>query len=81
MCGAADAGLSGLRRTHGVKVGAGDSKTVMAGGAAGTDTSECKSMSDCSSLSGTMPEGQDNDLYPSSLFKKVSYADQGHERP
>ncbi|TWW61013.1 Transposon TX1 uncharacterized 149 kDa protein ORF 2 [Takifugu flavidus] len=35
-----------------------------------TDTSDCGSISDGSELSGTMPEGQEIDLYPSSLFKK-----------
>ncbi|TWW69311.1 hypothetical protein D4764_18G0001170 [Takifugu flavidus] len=49
----------------------GDSKTGrLEDAAAGTDTSDCESMSDCSKLSSTMPDGQDFDLYPPSLFKK-----------
>ncbi|TWW62349.1 hypothetical protein D4764_04G0009960 [Takifugu flavidus] len=38
--------------------------------AADTDTSDCESMSDGSELSGTMPDGQEFDLYPPGLFKK-----------
>ncbi|TWW59893.1 hypothetical protein D4764_06G0014230 [Takifugu flavidus] len=34
------------------------------------DTAVDTDTSDCSELSGTMPEGQEIDLYPSSLFKK-----------
>ncbi|TWW53508.1 Transposon TX1 uncharacterized 149 kDa protein ORF 2 [Takifugu flavidus] len=118
---AANAGLTGLSRKHGVKVGAGSElgveevalavgqkighssikfaahmnrqrdwkpdpnrrnkrKSAMKdkGGktgrleetAADTDTSDCESMSDGSELSGTMPEGQEIDLYPPGLFKK-----------
>ncbi|TWW77606.1 Transposon TX1 uncharacterized 149 kDa protein ORF 2 [Takifugu flavidus] len=35
-----------------------------------TDTSDCWSISNGSELSGTMADGQEIDLYPSSLFKK-----------
>ncbi|TWW57318.1 Transposon TX1 uncharacterized 149 kDa protein ORF 2 [Takifugu flavidus] len=38
--------------------------------AADTDTSNCESISDGRELSGTMPDRQEIDLYPSSLFKK-----------
>ncbi|TWW73406.1 hypothetical protein D4764_15G0008000 [Takifugu flavidus] len=35
---------------------------------AGTDTSDCESMSDCSSLSDTMPDGHESNLYPPSML-------------
>ncbi|TWW63818.1 Transposon TX1 uncharacterized 82 kDa protein ORF 1 [Takifugu flavidus] len=47
----------------------GDSKTGRLEDAiAGTDTSDCESMSDCSSLSDTMPDGHESNLYPPSML-------------
>ncbi|TWW74490.1 hypothetical protein D4764_14G0004930 [Takifugu flavidus] len=47
----------------------GDSKTGrLEDATAGTDTSDCESMSDCSLLSDTMPDGHESNLYPPSML-------------